>query len=261
MCTRSRISSGTTGGEKRLVEYGSSFGAVLAAGARQSLIDTIYGLNDSHLGKNAVTFYEALEDAGLTAAAVNITCYRGRHEHRPTVPFLTRPAHGPSRFFFYNLFQSDTTGAPLSVRNRPRGSIDAYTVAVGRWLVTRDGFDFLVYYLSDYDYASHAQGPDAAHAALARCDVAVGTLIEAAGGPDEFLERYAVILCSDHGQTTVTDVARLQDVFPRGPGDRLEPCGHGVHRRRSGGARPAARRQRSRRRRPLARGGRGRRAP
>ena len=248
-------------GEQRLVEYGSSFGAVRAAGTRQSLIDTIYGLNDSHLGKNAVTVYEALEDAGLTAAAVNITCYRGRHEHRPTVPFLTRPAHGPSRFFFYNLFQSDTTGAPLSVRNRPRGSIDAYTVAVGRWLVTRDGFDFLVYYLSDYDYASHAQGPDAAHAALARCDVAVGTLIEAAGGPDEFLERYAVILCADHGQTTVSDVARLQDAFPEDRRDRLEPCRHGLQRRRSRGARPAARRQRIRRRRPLARGGRGRRPP
>ena len=69
--------------------------------------------------------------------------------------------------------------------------------------MTRDGFDFLVFYLSDYDYASHAQGPDAAHAALARCDDAVGTLVAAAGGPDEFLERYAVILCSDHGQTTV----------------------------------------------------------
>ena len=97
------------------------------------------------------------------------------------MPFLTRPAYGPSRFFFYNLFESDVTGAPLSVRNRPRGTIDAYAAAVGRWLVTRDGFDFLVFYLSDYDYASHAQGPDAAHAALARCDDAVGALIEAAG--------------------------------------------------------------------------------
>src|SRR5687768_7019654 len=48
-------------GERRLVEYGSSFGAVLAAGARQSLVDTIYGLNESHLGRNAVTVYEALE--------------------------------------------------------------------------------------------------------------------------------------------------------------------------------------------------------
>ena len=201
-------------GERRLVEYGSSFGAVRAAGAKQSLVDTIYSLNASHLGSGAVTVYEALEDAGLTAAAINITCYRGRHPHSPTVPFLTRPAYGPSRFFFYNLFESDVTGAPLSVRNRPRGTIDAYAAAVGRWLVTRDGFDFLVFYLSDYDYASHIEGPDAAHAALARCDDAVGTLIAAAGGADEFLERYAVILCSDHGQTPVSDVARLQDVFP-----------------------------------------------
>jgi predicted AlkP superfamily pyrophosphatase or phosphodiesterase len=201
-------------GERRLVEYGSSFGAVRAAGTRQSLIDTVYELNASHLGRKAVTVYEALEDEGLTAAAVNITCYRGRTEHRPTVPFLTRPALGPSRLFFYNLFQSDVTGAPLSVRNRPRGTIDAYAAAVGRWLVTRDGFDFLVFYLSDYDYASHVQGPDAAHAALARCDDAVGGLIEAAGGEDQFLERYAVILCSDHGQTQVDGVARLQDHFP-----------------------------------------------
>jgi predicted AlkP superfamily pyrophosphatase or phosphodiesterase len=201
-------------GERRLVEYGSSFGAVRAAGTKRSLVDTIYGLNASHLGERAVTVYEALEDAGLTAAAINITCYRGRHAHRPTVPFLTRPAHGPSRFFFYNLFESDVTGAPLAVRNRPRGTIDAYAAAVGRWLVTRDGFDFLVFYLSDYDFASHAHGPDSAHEALARSDEAVGALIEAAGGADEFLERYAVILCADHGQTPVEDVARLQDAFP-----------------------------------------------
>ena len=203
-------------GERRVVEYGSSFGAVRAAGTKRSLVDTVYGLNASHLGRHAVTVYEALEDEGLTAAAVNITCYRGRTEHRPTVPFLTRPARGPKRFFFYNLFESDVTGAPLAVRNRPRGTIDAYAAAVGRWLVTRDGFDFLVFYLSDYDYASHALGPDAAHAALARSDDAVGALIEAAGGADEFLERYAVILCSDHGQTPVREVERLQDTFPEG---------------------------------------------
>ena len=200
--------------ERRLVEYGSSFGAVRAAGAKRSLTDTIYGLNAEHLGGRAVTVYEALEDAGLTAAAINVTCYRGRHPHRPTVPFLTRPAHGPSRFFFYNLFESDVTGAPLAVRNRPRGTIDAYAAAVGRWLVTRDGFDFLVFYLSDFDFASHALGPGVAHDALARSDEAVGALIEAAGGADEFLERYAVILCSDHGQTPVSEVARLQEAFP-----------------------------------------------
>jgi hypothetical protein len=33
--------------------------------------------------------------------------------------------------------------------------------------------------------------------------------MDAAGGPDEFLERYAVIVCSDHGQSHVEQVAQL----------------------------------------------------
>ena len=33
--------------------------------------------------------------AGLTAAAVNVTCYRGRHRYPPRVPIVRRPAHGP----------------------------------------------------------------------------------------------------------------------------------------------------------------------
>jgi hypothetical protein len=157
--------------------------------------------------------YEALEDAGLTTAAINITCYRGRTRHLPTLPGLTIPAYGPKRFFFYNLFESDPTGAPLAVFGRAQGSIDGYAAAVGRWLVTRDGFDFLVYYLPDYDFASHAHGPDGAFEALRRSDAAIGALLDAAGGPDEFLERYAVVLCSDHGQTHVDRHARLQDPF------------------------------------------------
>src|SRR5206468_11200399 len=96
---------------------------------------------------------------------------------------------------------------------RAQGSIDGYAAAVGRWLVTRDGFDFLVYYLPDYDFASHAHGPDGAFEALARSDAAVGALLDAAGGPDEFLERYAVILCSDHGQTRVERSVQLQSSF------------------------------------------------
>ena len=39
--------------------------------------------------------FEALEDAGLVTAAVNITCYRGRTRHRPTLPGVTRPALRP----------------------------------------------------------------------------------------------------------------------------------------------------------------------
>jgi Type I phosphodiesterase / nucleotide pyrophosphatase len=201
--------------ERRIVEYGSSLSALRAAGLSQSLVDTIFNMNSRHLSRDAVTVYEALEDAGLVAAAANITCYRGRHRYLPTVPGLNRAAFGPRRFFFYGLFESDRTGAPLAVRSRRAGSVDAYAAAVGRWLVTRDGFDFLAYYLSGYDFASHVGGPDGAEAdrALEQADAAVGSLLEAAGGPDEFLERYAVVLLSDHGQTRVERAERLETSF------------------------------------------------
>ena len=201
--------------ERRLVEYGSSFAALRAAGMTRSILDTILWMNQRHLSPGAVTVYEALEDAGLVAAAINITCYRGRTRYLPKLPGVTKAAYGPKRFFYYSLFESDRTGAPLAVRNRAGGSVDAYAAATGRWLVTRDGFDFLAYYLSDYDYASHVHGPEATHAALARVDAAVSALMAAAGGPDEFLERYAVILCSDHGQTAVTQAAQLGEPLAR----------------------------------------------
>jgi predicted AlkP superfamily pyrophosphatase or phosphodiesterase len=202
-------------GERRIVEYGSSFAALRAAGLSHSLLDPIFNMNARHLARDAATVYEALEDGGLVAAAVNITCYRGRHRYLPTLPGVSRAAYGPRRFFFYGLFESDRTGAPFAVRSRRGGSVDAYAAAVGRWLVTRDGFDFFAFYLSGYDFASHAAGPDGADAerALEQEDAAIGALFAAAGGPDEFLERYAVVLLSDHGQTAVERAARLEEPF------------------------------------------------
>ena len=198
--------------EERIVEYGSSFGAVRAAGIGQTLRDTLVNMNRQHLGARARTLFESLADAGLRTAAVNFTAYRGRTPHRSSLPLLG-DVMGPERFFFYNLFSSDRTGAPLSWRNRPAGSIDAYAAAVGRWLVTRDAFDFLVFYLSDYDYASHEHGPDTALETLQRCDDAIGALVEAGGGLDAFLERYAVVVMADHGQTRVREATSLAEVY------------------------------------------------
>jgi predicted AlkP superfamily pyrophosphatase or phosphodiesterase len=203
-------------GERRVIEYGSSFAALRAAGMAQSITDTIYNMNQQHLSRDASTVYESLERDGLTTAAVNITCYRGRTKYLPTLPWVTKAAYGPKRFFYYSLFESDQTGAPLAVRNRAAGSTDVYAAAVGRWLVTRDGFDFLAYYLSDFDYASHAYGPSGAEdVALARVDDAIRALLDAAGGVDEFLDRYAVILLADHGQTQVDRVAQLESELTR----------------------------------------------
>jgi Type I phosphodiesterase / nucleotide pyrophosphatase len=207
-------------GEQRLVEYGSSFSAMRAVGARRALQDTIFNMNHSHLSRESTTVFEAVEDGGRVPAAINFTCYRGRTRHPIRLPQLARrnrwyeAVYGPRRFFFFNLFESDVTGAPLAIRSRLEGSIDEYAARVGSWLVTRDGFDFLVFYLPDYDYVSHLEGPDAALHALERSDRALGRLLEAAGGYDEFLERYAVLVCSDHGQTSVERLWRLQEAYP-----------------------------------------------
>ena len=199
--------------ERRLVEYGSSFGAVRAAGTRQAIRDAIVQMNALHLSREAMTVFESLEDAGFVTGAVNVPCYRGRTRHLPTLPGFGGPVEGPRRFFYYSLFESDVTGAPLAVRGRAEGSIDAYAAAVGRWLVTRDGFDFLFYYLPDYDFASHSLGPTGSSVALARSDRAVGALVEAAGGLEGFLERYALVLCSDHGQTRIDRSFRLESAL------------------------------------------------
>jgi hypothetical protein len=202
-------------GEQRLVEYGSSFPAMRAAGARRALQDAVFEMTRSHLSRGATTVFEALEDAGLVTAAINFTCYRGRTRHAIRLPEVMRrnrwfeAVDGPTRFFFFNLFESDPTGAPLAIRSRTRGSIDSYAAVVGRWLVTRDGFDFLVFYLPDFDYASHAVGPEAALDALEHADAALAELLRAAGGVEDFLERYAIVVCSDHGQTPVERGVKL----------------------------------------------------
>ena len=116
-------------GEQRIVEYGSSFGALRTAGIGQTMRDTLVNMNARHLAPEAVTVFEALEDAGLVTAAVNFTAYRGRTPHAAAVPFLGTVT-GPTRFLFYNLWESDRTGAPLSWRSRSAGTVDAYAAAV-----------------------------------------------------------------------------------------------------------------------------------
>lgn len=191
-----------------------------AVGAGRAIRDTVFRMNAEHVSPTATTVFEALEDAGLEPAAINFTCYRGRTRHPIRLPSVARRNRwyesvlGPRHFFFFNVFESERTGAPLAVRSRLDGSVDEYAAAVGRWLVTRDSFDFLVFYLPDYDYASHIAGPGGASEALERSDRALSALLEAAGGAEAFLDRYAVVVCSDHGQTPVQRLARLQDTFP-----------------------------------------------
>jgi len=124
--------------EQRLVEYGSSFKAIRRAGMGRSIVDAIFNLSGKHLAPGALTLFEQLEDAGLVTAAVNIPCYRGRTRHRTKLPGVVRTVLGPRRFFFYSLFESDVTGAPLAVFGRSAGSIHRRRAAHARVTIRLD---------------------------------------------------------------------------------------------------------------------------
>ena len=191
--------------ERRLVEYGSSFAATLAEGTRQMVDDVLVNMNLVHLSPQP-TVFEALDDAGLVTAGVNTYVCRGRTRHPITRPVARRLArsvgivdavYGPRRYFLGDLFFSDRTGAPHNFG----GGIDRHAGAVGRWLVTRDGFDFLFFYMYETDAAQHRAGD--VLGAVEGADNGLGLMVEAAGGLDHFLDRYAVIVVADHSQSAV----------------------------------------------------------
>jgi hypothetical protein len=207
-------------GEQRFVEYGSSFEATLVEGAKQSVDDAVVNLNHVHLSPKLTTIFEAVEDAGKVAASVNFPVWRGRVRHTFKHPMLGRlarrtgfmdAAYGPSQFYFGELFASERTGAPPSLGVGGRN--DANAAAVGRWLVARDGFDFLLFYLPETDSAGHKGGDALRPAAVAGADDAIETLMSAAGGVEPFLERYAVVLCADHGQSKIDCDDDIRDAF------------------------------------------------
>ena len=80
------------------------------------------------------------------------------------------------------------------------GIRDQHTGCVGAYLVEHDLFDFLLFSLPDNDAWSHKNGPHAQVTSIAAADRQLERLMHAAGGPDAFLEQYAVIVCSDHSQ-------------------------------------------------------------
>ena len=182
---------------------------------------------------------------------MNITCYRGRHRYLPTLPrreprrlraaplLLLRPLRvGPDRSAVRGPQPPRRLGRRLRRRRRALAR-HARRLRLPRLLPL--GLRLRL----ARGRARTARRPTSA---LEQVDAAIGALLDAAGGPDEFLERYAVVLLSDHGQTAVERAARLEEPLRRsrrtGRRDRLEP-------RRAGLPPPG----RAGRRRPSWRGG------
>jgi hypothetical protein len=208
-------------GEERYVEYGSSLPATRAFGIVRSLYDTVYNMNLAHLTRAHRTVFEHLDDAGLRTACTTYLIYRGRTRHDPSGASVYRriaeaaqfrhPVYGARELFYADLFDSRDTGC-TSALGMP-GQRDRHTGCVGAYLVEHDLFDFLLFSLPDNDTYSHKVGPDGQVRSIAEADRALERIMHVAGGPEAFLEEHAVIVMSDHSQTTVDTGINLSDVL------------------------------------------------
>ncbi|MFL5867025.1 MAG: alkaline phosphatase family protein [Thermoleophilaceae bacterium] len=206
-------------GEERYVEYGSSFPATRAFGVVRSLYDTVYNMNMAHLSRARKTVFEHLDDAGLRTACTTWLIYRGRTRHEPSTDSRLgrvakaaqfRHAVWASRELFYaDMFDSRNTGC-TSTLGLP-GQRDQHTGCVGAYLVENDLFDFLLFSLPDNDTHSHRYGPEAQVRSLAVADRALERIMHVAGGSEAFLEDHAVIVMSDHSQTSVDKRVNLTE--------------------------------------------------
>ena len=207
-------------GEGRYVEYGSSMQATRAFGIQRSLTDTIYNLNLAHLSRSTPTVFETLDDAGLRTAGTTFLIYRGRHRHAISgegglaklvgATLFRHAVYGPRELFYADLFSSRSTGC-RSQLGMP-GARDAHAGCVGAYLVEHDLFDFLLLSLPDNDAHSHRHGPDAQVESVLLADRQLERVMEAAGGPDEFLAEHAMIVLADHAHSLVSESIALSDL-------------------------------------------------
>jgi predicted AlkP superfamily pyrophosphatase or phosphodiesterase len=207
--------------EGRYVEYGSSFSASRQFGVLRSLTDTVYRMNAEHLSKEVETVYESLDDAEVRTAGTTYLIYRGRHQHEVsnetalarivTSTLFRRTIDGPLELFYADLYASRKTGCRGQL-GMP-GIRDQHTGCVGAYLVEHDLFDFMLFSLPDNDAYSHKNGPHAQVTSIAAADRQLERLMHVAGGPEAFLDQYAVIVTSDHSQAAVEERIRLDLAF------------------------------------------------
>ena len=182
--------------ERRYVEYGSSFRAAQRFGIARQLTDTVYNMNRAHLSQQTLTVFESLDDAGVRTAGTTYLMYRGRHRHEPQrdtafarvlATLLRHPVMGPLELFYADIFASRRTGCRSSL-GMP-GLRDRHSGCVSSYMVENDLFDFLLLSLPDNDWHSHKRGPEAQIESLAAADLQLARVMDAGGGPEEFLER------------------------------------------------------------------------
>jgi len=207
-------------GRGRFVEYGSSFAAAGVEGTWRGVQDVVLDLNHLHLAEEPRTLFERVQDGGKRAASINYLVSRGRTRHtikhdfgplrRLTKRIGVNALYGPDHLYFGELYGSARPLLPQIGFKRPTDWGGGH---IARWLMRNTGVEFVLLYLGQHDVASHKGGPDSTQQAIRVADKALGRAMSSLGGTEEFLRKFAVMICADHGQTKVDRHATLESVF------------------------------------------------
>ncbi|ABO50217.1 type I phosphodiesterase/nucleotide pyrophosphatase [Desulforamulus reducens MI-1] len=204
-------------GERRIVDYGSTWLSFIKNGIIQTVQDFVYNLNHKQLGWQIQTIYENLESKGYYTAAVNPLIYRGNKEYIAHIPFILK---------LITLFQlEDMTiygpkGLSLGRTHQPPGDLrqsikefrywrkfginDKFAVKATQWFLGQQNSpDLLSVYLPDTDSIAHAKDPDCCEPCLTRLDKHLGSILNCFGNWDKALAERVFIIVGDHAQSAL----------------------------------------------------------
>ncbi|WP_209122510.1 alkaline phosphatase family protein [Alkalihalobacillus sp. BA299] len=202
--------------ENRIVDYGSTFGKMVKLGMKQSLMDSLYHLNNSHLNPKVTTIHEALQQKKYSTGSVNFLIYRGQTMHDMTLPVLldqwlnlneSLQTKGPDLLAFGSAVK------PKVIENKELpdtfisnfGLNDEYSVKVVSEMIKKgEQPDFLTVFLPTFDKDAHNHSPHY-RAGFERAENLFQEILNSYESWDKALEENIFIVFGDHSQDKMLD--------------------------------------------------------
>lgn len=209
------------GAEQRLVDYGSTIQKMVKLGLRDSLLDSIYHLNNTHLNPQSKTIYEELTERQFTSGSINMIVYRGDTVHSLQLPVLlddwltingSLQTKGPDLLALGSMVKPkviEGKDLPDSVFSA-FGLNDEYSALTTSELIKQgEQPDFLAIFLPDFDKEAHNHSPHY-RVGFEQAESYLQEILNSYESWDKALEENIFIIIGDHGQDKlVKDEAQL----------------------------------------------------
>ncbi|OIJ15916.1 hypothetical protein BKP35_02720 [Anaerobacillus arseniciselenatis] len=202
--------------EDRYVDYGASLKKLIKLSPEQTIEDSLYHLNNTHLSPNVTTLFEDLHEKGYSTGSVNFIVYRGPKSHSMNIPPVFRETiglpegfktMGPDLLAFGQLVKPKALKdkqLPESVF-RKLGLNDEFSVEATKAIIqSEEQPDFLTVFLPDFDREAHENSIHYLKG-FERAETFFQEILNGYESWDKALEENIFIVLGDHGQDKLID--------------------------------------------------------